>query len=218
MIRENVQRILKEIPCGVTVVAATKQRSVAEIEEAIAAGITVIGENYVQEAKEKYAVIGKKVQWHLIGHLQTNKVRQALDIFDLIQTIDSERLARKLNAESGATGCAFPVLIEVNIAREPQKSGVYPEEIHPFVEKISTLGNIVIQGLMTLGPVVDKPANLAPYFRELRRIYEQLSRIKNPKLAMKYLSMGMSDSYKVAIDEGANLVRIGTAIFGPRHP
>ncbi len=213
MIKENIERILKEVPTNVTVVAATKTRSVEEIKQAIEAGIIDIGENYVQEAEKKFPEIGKSVKWHLIGHLQKNKVKKALKIFDIIETVDSFELAAEISKHAKDV---FPVLIEVNSAREIQKSGVFPEDVEKLVEKISRLENIKIQGLMTMGPFVENPEEIRPYFRLTKQIFDSLKNSGLARVEMKILSMGMSDTWRIAIEEGATCIRIGTAIFGPR--
>ncbi|MCX7705549.1 MAG: YggS family pyridoxal phosphate-dependent enzyme [bacterium] len=213
MIRENLEKILKEIPPGITLVAATKTRSVEEIRQAIDCGITDIGENYVQEAEKKFVEIGKCVRWHLIGHLQKNKVKKALKIFDIIETVDSFELAEEISKYAHGL---YPVLIEVNSAMEPQKSGVFPAEVENLIEKISILQNIKIMGLMTMGPLVENPEDIRPYFRITKKIFDSCKQINLPNVEMKILSMGMSDSWRIAIEEGATCIRIGTAIFGPR--
>ncbi len=213
MIRENIEKILKEIPQGMTIVAATKTRNVEEIKQTIDCGITDIGENYVQEAEKKFHTIGKSVRWHLIGHLQKNKVKKALKIFDIIETVDSLELALEISKYAQSS---YPVLIEVNSAKEPQKAGVFPEDLENLIEKISNLPNIKIEGLMTMGPFVENPEDVRPYFKLTRQIFESCKRISLPNVEMKILSMGMSDTWRIAIEEGATCIRIGTAIFGPR--
>ncbi|ACR79527.1 MULTISPECIES: YggS family pyridoxal phosphate-dependent enzyme [Kosmotoga] len=215
-IKENIKKILSEIPDYVTVVAAAKTRTPEEILEAIEAGIEIIGENYVQEAQKAFEAVGKKAQWHMIGHLQKNKVKKAVQIFDMIQTVDSVKIANEINKRAAQFGKVMPVLIEVNSGREEQKAGVLPEDVFRLVEEISKLENIRIEGLMTMGPVVDAPEELRPYFSLTRELFENLSREKLPGVEMKWLSMGMSDSYKIAIKEGANMIRLGTILFGPR--
>ena len=217
-IEKKVKEILKELPVGVELVAATKTRSIEEINQAIKAGVKIIGENYVQEAEEKFRVIGKKVKWHMIGHLQRNKVKKALEIFDMIETVDTVKLAREIDKISKKEGIIFPVLIEINSGREEQKSGVLPEDIESFVEEISKFENIKVEGLMTMGPFVKNPEEIKPYFELTRELFEKLKSKSYPNVGMKYLSMGMTDTWKIAIEEGANLVRIGTGIFGPRNP
>ncbi|HOK79954.1 MAG TPA: YggS family pyridoxal phosphate-dependent enzyme [bacterium] len=213
MIRENIEKIMKEVPPDVVVIAATKTRSVEEIKQAIECGITHIGENYIQEAEKKFNEIGKIVTWHLIGHLQKNKVKKALQIFDIIETVDSFELAREISKHAKNM---FSVLIEVNSAKEPQKSGVYPEQVEDLIKKISTLPNISVAGLMTMGPFVENPENIRPYFRLTKNLFDNLKNLSLPNVEMKILSMGMSDSWRIAIEEGATCIRIGTAIFGPR--
>lgn len=215
-IRENIKKIMEYIPESVVLIAATKGRSVEEIREAITAGITVIGENYVQEAEGKFKQIGKSVNWHLIGHLQRNKVEKALNIFDCIETLDSIRLAQTIDKYACKKGIILPVLVEINSGREPQKSGVMPEDIEKFIDEIALLKNIKVEGLMTMGPLVDNPDEIRPYFKLTRELFDKLKKKDFPNVEMKYLSMGMSDTWKIAIEEGANIVRIGTAIFGPR--
>ena len=217
-IEKKVKEILKELPVGVELVAATKTRSIEEINQAIKAGVKIIGENYVQEAEEKFRVIGKKVKWHMIGHLQKNKVKKALEIFDMIETVDTVKLAREIDKISKKEGIIFPVLIEINSGREEQKSGVLPENVESFVEEISKFENIKVEGLMTMGPFVKNPEEIKPYFELTRELFEKLKSKSYPNVEMKYLSMGMTDTWKIAIEEGANLVRIGTGIFGPRNP
>lgn len=213
MIKENIEKLLREIPPGVILVAATKTRSVEEIKQAIECGIADIGENYVQEAENKFEQIGKLVRWHLIGHLQKNKVKKALKIFDIIETVDSFALAIEISKHSQFL---YPVLIEVNSAKEPQKSGVFPEQVETLIEKISSLPNIKIEGLMTMGPLFGNPEDIRPYFRLTRELFESCKKLNFPNTEMKILSMGMSDSWRIAIEEGATCIRVGTAIFGPR--
>jgi hypothetical protein len=215
-IRDNVNRILSEIPPGVTVVAAAKTRTPKEISEAIAAGIDHIGENYVQEAVRAKEAVSCPASWHFIGHLQRNKVKHAIGVFDMIQTVDSLRLAREIDKRARNEGIRFPVLIEINSAREPQKSGVFPENGRALIQEINSLENVVIRGLMTMGPFLDDPEEIRPYFRITRDLYHELGGLNPENPDFSILSMGMSDSYRIAIQEGANMVRIGTAIFGPR--
>lgn len=216
MIAENVRAILAALPPGVELVAAAKTRTPAEILEAIEAGVRIIGENYVQEASEASQAVGRGARWHFIGHLQTNKVKRAVEVFDLVETVDSAGLAREIDKRSAAIGKRMPVLIEVNSGREPQKSGVRPEDAEKLVRDISVLKNVKVEGLMTMGPFEGDPEDSRPYFRETRKVRDALRALSIPGVEMRYLSMGMTNSYKVALEEGANLVRIGTAIFGPR--
>lgn len=215
-IKEKVKELLRCIPEGVELVAATKTRGVEEIIEAIDAGVKIIGENYVQEAEKKFEIIGKKVKWHMIGHLQKNKVKKAIEIFDMIETVDSFPLAKEINKYAERRGIVYPVLIEVNSGREEQKGGVFPENVFQLIEEISELKNIKVEGLMTMGPFFENPEKVRPYFRLTRELFEKLKRKNYPNVEMKYLSMGMTDTWKIAIEEGANIIRVGTFIFGPR--
>jgi len=215
-IRENVQRILSELPEGVELEAAAKTRSAEEVLEVIEAGVKIIGENYVQEAEKVCAIVGNKVSWHFIGHLQKNKVKKAVCLCDMIETVDSVEIAKEIDKRCSQIGKTMPVLIEVNSGREEQKSGVLPEDTEQLVREISELQNIEMMGLMTMGPLSGDPEDARPYFVETKKIFDQLRKLGLPDVAMKYLSMGMTNSYKVALEEGANIVRIGTAIFGKR--
>jgi len=215
-ISDNVKRILKEIPDGVELVAAAKTRTADEILEAINAGITKIGENYVQEAETVYEFVGNKAQWHFIGHLQSNKVKQIVPICDMIETVDSVKLARRIDKYAKINNKIMPILIEVNSGREAQKDGVMPEDVIPLIKEIVVFPNISVQGLMTMGPFTGDPEDARPYFVETCKIFEVLKKEPIPHIEMKYLSMGMSNSYRVAIEEGANIIRIGTKLFGPR--
>jgi len=216
MIRENIKNVFAQMPDGIQIVAAGKSRSIAEIQEAIAAGIRIVGENYVQEAEDKFRVIGRAVQWHFIGHLQRNKIKRAVEIFDMIQTLDSDEIAQGIDKVCGLKNKVMPVLIEINSAREEQKFGVLPENTELLIRRISQSKHIKISGLMTMGPNLLNPEELRPYFKETRQLFERIKSMNFPNVEMKFLSMGMSDSYQIAIQEGANLVRIGTAIFGKR--
>ncbi|HNR50573.1 MAG TPA: YggS family pyridoxal phosphate-dependent enzyme [Deltaproteobacteria bacterium] len=216
IIAENARKILSEIPENVRVVAAAKSRTAAEIREVIDAGITLIGENYLQEARAVIPEIGDRAGWHFIGHIQTNKVKHIVPLFDMIETLDSLQLAETIDRQAERHGKIMPVLIEVNSAREPQKAGVLPDDVLPFIRRINTFEHIRIQGLMTMGPFLDDPEGLRPYFRATRSLFDQVAKEGVPGVEMKHLSMGMSDSYRIAIDEGATLIRIGTRIFGPR--
>ncbi len=216
-IEERVHQVLAEIPAGVTVVAAAKTRTPDEIRAALAGGICAVGENYVRETEVAQSALGRRAaEWHLIGALQRNKARDAIRLFDLIQTVDSLRLAEKLDAEGRKIGRVVPILIEVNSGREPQKAGVFPEDVEEFAREIAGLASIEVCGLMTLGPALTEPGALRPFFAETKRRFDALARLKIPNARMTILSMGMSDSYREAIWEGATMVRLGTALFGPR--
>ena len=216
MIEENVKKILDELPENVELVAAAKARTSEEIEEAIEAGIKIVGENYIQEAQRAWAVIGKKVKWHFIGHLQKNKVKKAVKIFDMIETVDSYDLAQEINKRCSQISKMMPVLIEVNSGKEKQKFGVFPEDVLNLIKEISDFSNIKVIGLMTMGPRFGNPEDSRPYFIETRKIFEKIKALNLPRVEMKYLSMGMTNSYQIAIEEKANMVRIGTLIFGKR--
>ncbi len=211
-VKDNVLKILSWLPGYVELVAAAKSRSVEEILEAIDSGVRIIGENYVQEAEEKFSVIGPKVRWHFIGHLQKNKVKKAVKIFDMIETVDSIEIANEINKACASINKTMPVLIEINSAKEKNKSGVLPLDAETIIKNILGLPNIKLAGLMTMGPLLENPEDYRAYFKETKTLFDKI-RISHD---IKYLSMGMSDSYHIAIQEGANLIRIGTAIFGLR--
>jgi pyridoxal phosphate enzyme (YggS family) len=226
-ISANYARIRQEIPENVTIVLAAKARSAKEIEQAIDAGAIDIGENYVQEAGQMYSALQKKaakVRWHMIGHLQTNKINKALRIFDVIQTVDSLEKAAAIDKRvENARKKIVPVFIEINIGSEDSKTGIKPAEHEPFdeymgrlVEDISKLEHLGVEGLMTMGPRFGDPENVRPYFKRARKIFESIKGLDLPNVNMKHLSMGMTNSYRVAIEEGSNMVRIGMAIFGKR--
>jgi len=200
----------------ITLVAVTKNVEPERINQGIDAGIKIIGENRIQEAQEKFKFITKDVEKHLVGHLQTNKVKKALELFDLIQSVDSLHLAQEISRKAKEKGKSAEVLIEVNTSGEPSKYGFRPDEVSALVEEISKLENIKIRGLMTVGLLTEEIENARPCFVKLRNIFESLKNMKNENVEMRYLSMGMSSDFEVAIEEGANMIRIGTAIFGKR--
>jgi len=216
-IAANVKRILESLPPGVVLVAAAKERTPEEVEEALRAGVTHVGHNYVQEAERMIPAIKSKVQWHMIGHLQKNKVKKAVRLFDMIETVDSWPLAELIDRRCAEIGKTMPVLVEVNIGREASKTGVLPEEVDDLVRRISTLLHIRVQGLMTMGPRFGDPEDARPYFRATKAAFDRLAKANIPNVEMRYLSMGMSNSYQVAIEEGANMVRLGTLLFGERQ-
>ncbi len=215
-VKQNVSQILSELPDGVGLVAAAKTRQPEEILEAVEAGVKIVGENYVQEAVRAYKVIGNKAKWHFIGHLQRNKVKKSITIFDMIETVDSVEIAREIDKRCAQIGKIMPVLIEVNSGREKQKSGVFPEEAEQLVKEISTCPNLRVMGLMTMGPRFGNPEDSRPYFVETKTIFDRIKKLNLPNVEMRYLSMGMTNSYKIAIEEGANIVRVGSKIFGER--
>jgi PLP dependent protein len=215
-ITENVKQLLSEMPKGVVVVAAAKTRTPEEIMEAIGAGINIIGENYVQEAEAAYSKVGSKAQWHFIGHLQKNKVKKAVAVCDMIETVDSMDIAVEIDKRCALAGKMMPILVEVNSGREPQKAGVYPENARRLIEEIVALKYVRVVGLMTMGPLIGEPEDYRPYFKETKKLYDELKKTGLPAADMKYLSMGMTGSYKIALEEGANIIRVGSKIFGER--
>jgi hypothetical protein len=214
MIKENVLKVRKRIesaclrarrePAAVKLIAISKNRSIEEIGEAAASGITEFGENRVQEALLKYSVLS--AQWHMVGHLQTNKVKDAVKIFNLIQSVDSLRLAREINQEALKVNKIQEILLEVKVSPEVTKFGLSPEEIPGVTQEISGFKNIKIRGLMAIAPIVQTPEEARPYFRMLKDLRARID-------SKMILSMGMSDDFEVAIEEGSDMVRIGRAIF-----
>lgn len=217
MIKDNMKKILEELPDGVVLVGAAKTRTPEEVLEAINAGLEIIGENYVQEAEKAFSVIGQKAKWHMIGHLQSNKANKAVKVFDMIETVDSVKLAKVIDRASGNIGKVMDLLIEINSGEEPQKAGVMPDDAISLIIEISKLNNVSIRGLMTMGPFTGDPENARPYFNKTRDIFNKIKEMNIDSVEMRYLSMGMSNSYKIALEEGANMVRIGTNIFGERY-
>jgi pyridoxal phosphate enzyme (YggS family) len=216
-IKQNIARLLAALPDGVEVVAAAKTRTPEEVLEAVQAGVRIIGENYVNDAKGAHELVGKRAKWHFIGTLRKHNIRKpVLEIFDMIESVDSLEIALEIDKKCAQIGKTMPILIEVNSGREPQKSGVLPEDVERLVGEISGLANIKVMGLMTMGPRFGNPEDFRPYFAETRRIFEEIKGLKLPNVEMKYLSMGMTNSYQVALEEGASMIRIGTGIFGER--
>ncbi len=217
MIKENVRKILAELPEGVQLVGAAKTRTPDEILEAIEAGLKIVGQNYVQEAEKGFQVVGARTKWHMIGHLQRNKVKKAVKIFDMIETVGTLRLAVEIDKASRKIDKVMAILIEINSGKESQKSGVEPDEAVGLVREISSLENVKVKGLMTMGPFTGDPEDARPYFKETKALFDEFKALQIEGVSMECLSMGMSNSYGVAIEEGANMVRIGTKIFGERH-
>jgi len=216
-IKENVRAILSQLPPGVTLIAATKTRSPEEILKAAKSGIEIVGENYAQEAEAKYQVIGDRVKWHFIGHPQRNKIRKLVRFIDMIETVDSLEIASEIEKRCASLKKVMPVLVEINSGREPQKAGVLPEEADGLIKEISKYPYLRVMGLMTMGPMFGDPEDSRPYFVETRKVFERIKSLQIPNVETRYLSMGMTNSYKVAIEEGANIVRIGNKIFGSRE-
>lgn len=226
-IMENVGSVLEQIraaalragrdPAEVTLVVVTKTRTVAEIEEALAAGIRHLGENRVQELRTKAPLLqAHQPTWHLIGTLQTNKVKQALEWAELIHSLDRVSLLEELAKQAERRGCPCDALVEVNVSGEQSKQGLAPADLEPFLRLVAQQRWVRVRGLMTMAPLVDDPEQARPYFRRLRELRDQVQALGLEGVSMEHLSMGMSGDYIVGVEEGATLVRVGTAIFGPR--
>ena len=219
-IRANLDRVRERVakaaeragrrPSDVLLVGVSKTVEVARIRRAIEAGVPALGENRVQEAKEKVAEIGRPVPWHLVGHLQTNKARDAVELFDVIHSLDRLDLAKELDKRARARGRAIDTLVEVNVAGEASKSGVGPDGLGELLDAVAALSSVKVRGLMAIPPEAKEPDDSRVWFRALRKLAE--------RYGVTQLSMGMSGDFEVAIEEGATLVRVGTAIFGPRPP
>ena len=203
-------------PESVKLVGVTKTVEVERIKEAVSAGLQILGENYVQEARDKIKELSGRASWHFVGRLQTNKAKYAVKLFDLIQTVDSIKLAKELDRRARPLNRIVPIIIQVNLAGEASKGGVQPSECFSLIRQISELANLQIRGLMTMPPFFNAPERVRPYFRQLRELSQQIDQAELPGVEMKELSMGMSGDFEVAIEEGATLVRVGTAIFGTR--
>ena len=223
MVKDNIKNVTNRIklackksgrdPDEITLVCVTKGVDPYRISEIFIHGIKDIGENRVQEALKKKSEVLPGARWHLVGHLQTNKVKDAIDIFGLIHSVDSLELAKKIDREAKRQGKCVDILIQVNTSGEEAKYGMRPEDISNFLKEISLLTSIKILGLMTITPLASDPETVRPYLRRLREISEDVKKESIPNIDMKYLSMGMSQDFEVAIEEGANIVRIGRAIF-----
>jgi len=216
-VRERIEHAAAKIgrdPRGIKLVAVTKTVTVQSIREAVAAGAMIFGENYVQEARTKIEEIGKSgIQWHFIGHLQTNKAAHAVRLFDLIHAVDSLTLARELDKRAGAASKTIDCLIEVNLSQEASKFGISKERTPELAHALKDLKNISLKGLMTMPPYADDPEAARPYFIALRELREEIAGSGTP---LPELSMGMSTDFEKAIEEGATIVRVGRAIFGER--
>jgi pyridoxal phosphate enzyme (YggS family) len=229
-VAENIAQVRRRIaavarragrnPDEITLMAVSKTFPVESIREAYAAGLRVFGENRVQEFAGKATALRDlgDVEWHLIGHLQTNKTAKAAEWFDAVDSVDSLRMAEKLNASAATFGKTLSVLIEINVGRETAKSGVAPDssELEPILTSATRLGNLKIRGLMTVPPYAEDPEGSRSFFRQLRQIRDGITARSLPQISMEVLSMGMSHDFEVAIEEGATCVRVGTAIFGER--
>lgn len=220
LIKQNIFDICKSINKNVddiTVIAVTKTVDTERIRNAISCGITNLGENKVQELLSKYDEISDSIKWHLIGHLQTNKVKYIIDKVSLIHSVDSINLAREIDSRALKSNCVKDILIQVNVAQEDAKFGISLNEVDTFINEISNYSNIRIKGLMTIAPFYDEIEKARPIFRALKEKFEQLKQNKIKNVSMDFLSMGMTGDYKQAIQEGSNMVRIGTGIFGHRN-
>jgi hypothetical protein len=231
MLIENASNILKKIshaamragrsPDEVKLIAVTKTVGIETIKEAIDAGLRVFGENRVQEAQKKisdlkFEISNSNIEWHLIGHLQKNKAKYAVQLFDLIHTVDSVELAEELNKQAGKIGKIQRVLVQVKLSEEETKHGISKDELTLLLEGINKLKNLKVEGLMTMPPFFEDPEKARPYFKRLREIRDNINSSRITHYALRELSMGMSNDFEVAIEEGATMVRIGTAIFGER--
>lgn len=222
-VADNVRKVAERISWAaakvgrriedIKLVAVTKTVDIERIREAVEAGVRIFGENYVQEAREKIAAIGHGVEWHMTGHLQRNKARDAVNLFDMVETIDSLELAIELDKRAGSAGKIINGLIEVNLGAEKSKTGIRKDELIPFLNSTKALKNLSIKGLMAIPPYFDDPEMARPYFRMLRELRDKAN-IEG--FLISELSMGMSHDFDVAVEEGATMVRIGTAIFGER--
>lgn len=227
MVKENLDYVEKRIEeaCKranrsreeVTLIAVSKTKPVEMIQEAIKYGIVDFGENKVQEMSEKIEVIEKKLNWHLIGHLQRNKVKYIVDKTSLIHSVDSMRLAEQIDLEAGKKNVICNILIEVNIAEEESKFGVKRQDVAALLQQISLLKNVKVKGLMTIAPFVENPEENRVHFRNLQKLYIDIKSKNIDNVDMEILSMGMTGDYQVAIEEGATMVRVGTGIFGVRN-
>jgi len=213
-VREAAGRVQRN-PEEITIIAVSKTFPPDYIKEAIRAGITDIGENRVQEAESKINELGNSARWHMIGHLQKNKINKALQLFDMIHSVDSFRLVEAINSRVDTS--PYPVLIQVNISGEDTKFGVAPDDAIELVEQIAPLPNLRVEGLMTIPPFTLSPEEVRPYFKNLRLLKEEIDRKGIFDGPLKYLSMGMTGDFEVAIEEGANMIRVGTGIFGRRE-
>jgi hypothetical protein len=203
---------------SIRLIAVSKTMPAEVVKKAIEAGVTDLGENYIQEAREKVNTLATaNVNWHYIGHLQSNKAKYAVRLFDLIHSVDSFKLARELNKHAQKNDKIQSILIQVNVAQEDSKSGVYVENTLALIREVSQLKNIAVKGLMTMPPYFNAPEKVRPFFAALRSLQDQIKAERIPNIAMDELSMGMTGDFETAIEEGATMVRIGTAIFGERH-
>jgi pyridoxal phosphate enzyme (YggS family) len=203
-------------PAQIRVLGAAKSQPVDTVRAAIECGVSLIGENYVQEARDKVQAIGARTEWHMIGHLQRNKAKLAVELFDVIESLDSIALARELSAEGQKCGKVVRAFVEVNVGGEESKSGIEPVRVSDLLKNANELSNLRIEGLMTIPPFKEDLEDVRPFFQQLRELRETLGSESRPNVALTELSMGMTQDFAIAIEEGATIVRIGTALFGPR--
>ena len=218
-VQENIRKACERSgrnPEDVTLIAVSKTKPVSDIEQIYAAGIREFGENKVQEMNDKQKVLPGDINWHMIGHLQRNKVKYIVDNVAMIHSVDSVRLAEEISKEAVKKNVAVDILVEVNVAKEESKFGLYTEDVRQFVEQISKLPGINIKGLMTSAPFVDNPEDNRQYFKKLKDLSVDINAKNIDNVHMDFLSMGMTNYYVVAVEEGATHVRVGTAIFGHR--
>lgn len=220
IIEKNIEKSLQKsgrIDDKVHLIAVTKTVGIDRIKEALELGLKDIGENRAQELVKKYDIIGDKTNYHMIGHLQTNKVRNIIDKVSLVHSLDRLSLAKELNKRAKKQDLVMDVLIQVNVAEEESKYGLNVDEVIPFLEKILEYNNIKVKGLMTIAPFAEDPEEIRWVFRDLRRLSEVISSKGYENVEMKFLSMGMTNDYEVAIEEGSNMIRVGTGLFGKRN-
>ncbi len=203
-------------PEDIQLVAVTKNFPPEVVQKAVDNGLVLLGENRVQEARNKIELVKGNVKWHLIGHLQRNKVKMSIDMFSMIQSMDSLSLAKEIQKRAEQAEQIIDVLVQVNIGREKTKYGIDPTDTESFIEKVALFPNLKVRGLMAIAPFKQNPEEVRPYFRHLKSIFESIKQKSIKNVDMNYLSMGMSNDFEVAIEEGANMVRIGTGIFGAR--
>lgn len=227
MLKENLKTVEERIQSAckkagrkreeITLIAVSKTKPPHMLQEAYDLGVRIFGENKVQEIREKYEVLPKDIDWHMIGHLQTNKVKYLIGKVDLIHSVDSFKLAQTIEKESEKKGCVTDILVEVNVAEEESKFGLKTEEVIPFIEKISQFSHIRVRGLMTIAPFVDDPEKNRTIFADLHKLYVDIKEKNIDNVTVSILSMGMTNDFEIAIEEGATMVRIGTGIFGARN-
>lgn len=219
-IQKNIIKACAKVgrnPKEITLLGVTKTVDVQKINDAINLGVVNIGENRVQELISKYDFVDKRANWHFIGNLQTNKVKYIIDKVSLIHSVDSLKLASEIDKRAKIIGKKTDILIEVNIAKESSKFGVFPEEVQDFVQEILNFRNLRVKGLMTVAPFVEKSEENREYFKNMKKIFIDINNKNKDNISMKYISMGMSNDYEIAIEEGSNFIRIGTSLFGIRN-